>query len=177
VPFRPASPHGAKHVQGKRRPEASAMAMIRPFAAFCPADGIAHFFAGTKLPFINASRISMQPRFCKYAASTSIIRRNTPAFLQYWNRRRQVWYGGYRSGKPSTARRCAAPIRCRSAPRADHVACVRVNLSCKPTRLQNDQLKPCPLLICEFHAAILTNLMTLDIFFEIASCSPVKLLC
>ena len=70
-----------------------------PFAAFCPTDRTAPFFAGTKLPSINASRISMPPRSCKSAASTSIIRRNTPAFLHCWNRRWQVWYGGYLSGK------------------------------------------------------------------------------
>ena len=70
-----------------------------PFAPFCPADHIAPFLAGTKLPSMNASRMSMPPRSCKSAASSSTIRRNTPAFTQCWNRLWQVWYGGYRSGK------------------------------------------------------------------------------
>lgn len=70
------------------------------FAAFCPADGSAPFFAGTKLPSMNASRMSMPPRSCKPAASTSAMRRNTPAFTHCWNRLRQAWRGGHRSGRP-----------------------------------------------------------------------------
>jgi len=70
-----------------------------PFAPFCPPDCIAPFFAETKLPSMNASRRSMPPRSCKSTANSSTMRRNTPAFLQCWNRRWQVWCGGYRSGK------------------------------------------------------------------------------
>jgi hypothetical protein len=70
-----------------------------PFAPFCPADHIAPFLAGTKLPSMNASRMSMPPRACKSAANSLIMLWNTPAFVHCWNRRWQVWCGGYRSGK------------------------------------------------------------------------------
>lgn len=61
-----------------------------PFAPFCPADRIAPFLAGTKLPSMNASRRSTPPRFCKSAASSSIISRNTPLLLHSWKRRWHV---------------------------------------------------------------------------------------
>lgn len=70
-----------------------------PFAALCPADRTAPFFAGTKLPSINASRMSILPRSCKSAASSSRTRRKTPVLTHCWNRLWQVWCGGYRPGK------------------------------------------------------------------------------
>jgi len=44
------------------------------FAPFCPANGTAPFFAGTKLPSMNASRRSIPPRSCNSSAGSSIIR-------------------------------------------------------------------------------------------------------
>lgn len=68
-------------------------------APFCPADRTAPFLAGTKLPSINASRISIPPRSCKSAANSSTMRRIAPFFTHFWNHLWHVWGGGYRSGK------------------------------------------------------------------------------
>jgi hypothetical protein len=68
------------------------------FAALCRADSKTPFFAGTKVPSIKASRISIPPRADKSSASSIAMRRNTPEWTHCWNRLWQVWYGGYRGG-------------------------------------------------------------------------------
>ena len=69
------------------------------FAAFCLADSKTPFFAGTKVPSMKASRISIPPRSYRSCASSSAMRLKTPNLTHCWNRLWQVWYGGYRCGK------------------------------------------------------------------------------
>jgi len=69
------------------------------FAALCLADSKTPFFAGAKLPSMNASRISILPRSYRSSASCWAIRLNTPIFTHFWNHLWHVWYGGYRWGK------------------------------------------------------------------------------
>ena len=68
-------------------------------AAFCLADSKTLFFAGTKVPSMKASRISMPPRSYRSCASSWTMRWNTPDRTHCWNRLWQVWYGGYLAGK------------------------------------------------------------------------------
>ena len=68
-------------------------------AALCLADSRTPFFAGTKVPSMNASRISIPPRSYRSSASCWTMRRKTPCWTHCWKRRWQVWYGGYRCGK------------------------------------------------------------------------------
>ena len=77
------------------------------FAALCLADSKAPFFAGTKVPSMKASRISIPPRSDRSSASSWTMRLNTPDRTHCWNRRWQVWYGGYRGGKSFQG----APVR------------------------------------------------------------------
>jgi len=76
-------------------------------AALCLADSKTPFFAGAKLPSINASRISIFPRSYRSSANSWIIRRKTPCLVHCWNRRWHVWYGGYRCGRSFQG----APVR------------------------------------------------------------------
>ena len=69
------------------------------FAALCLADSKAPFFAGAKLPSMNASRISIWPRSYRSSANSWAIRLKTPCLTHSWNRRWHVWYGGYRWGR------------------------------------------------------------------------------
>lgn len=69
------------------------------FAALCLADSKTPFFAGTKVPSMKASRISIPPRSDRSSASSWRMPRNTPDRTHCWKRRWQVWYGGYRAGK------------------------------------------------------------------------------
>ena len=69
------------------------------FAAFCLADSKTPFFAGAKLPSMNASRISILPRSFRSSTSSVAMRRKTPCRTHCWNRRWHVWYGGYLCGK------------------------------------------------------------------------------
>jgi hypothetical protein len=69
------------------------------FAALCLADSKTHFFAGTKVPSMKASRISIPPRSERSSASCWTMRLKTPDLAHCWKRRWQVWYGGYRGGK------------------------------------------------------------------------------
>ena len=68
------------------------------FAASRLADSKTPFFAGEKLPSMNASRMSMPPRSYKSSANSSKTRLKTPCRTHCWNRRWHVWYGGYRCG-------------------------------------------------------------------------------
>ena len=69
------------------------------FAALCLADSKTPFFAGAKLPSMNASRISILPRSFRSSTSSWAMRRKTPCRTHCWNRRWHVWYGGYRCGR------------------------------------------------------------------------------
>jgi hypothetical protein len=69
------------------------------FAALCLADSKTPFFAGTKVPSMNASRISIPPRSYRSCASSWAMRRKTPNRTHCWNRRWHVWYGGYLCGR------------------------------------------------------------------------------
>jgi len=73
----------------------------------CLADSKTPFFAGAKLPSMNASRISILPRSLRSSTSSWAMRRNTPCRTHCWNRRWHVWYGGYRWGKSFQG----APVR------------------------------------------------------------------
>ena len=77
------------------------------FAALCLADSKTPFFAGAKLPSMNASRISTLPRSYRSSASTCAIFWKTPCRTQRWKRLWQVWYGGYLCGKSFQG----APVR------------------------------------------------------------------
>lgn len=67
-------------------------------AAFCLADSKTPFFAGTKVPSIKASRISMPPRSYRSCASSWTMSLKAPCFTHCWNRLWHVWCGGYRGG-------------------------------------------------------------------------------
>ncbi len=69
------------------------------FAALRIADKTTPFFAGLKLPSMNASLISISPRSYRSSASSFKMRRKTPRRTHCWNRRWHVWYGGYRCGR------------------------------------------------------------------------------
>jgi len=77
------------------------------FATFCLADSKAPFFAGAKLPSMNASRISILPRSFRSSTNSWAMRRKTPCLTHCWNRLWHVWYGGYRCGKSFQG----APVR------------------------------------------------------------------
>jgi len=76
-------------------------------AAFCLADSKTPFFAGTKVPSIKASRISIPPRLYRSCASSWAMSRKTPCRTHCWNRLWHVWYGGYLGGKSFQG----APVR------------------------------------------------------------------
>ena len=77
------------------------------FAALCLADSKTPFFAGAKLPSMNATRIPILP--CSFRSSTSswAMRWKTPCRTHCRNRRWHVWYGGYRWGRSFQG----APVR------------------------------------------------------------------
>lgn len=77
------------------------------FAAFCLANSKTPFFAGTKVPSMKASRMSIPPRSYRSCASSWAMRLKTPNLTHCWNRLWQVWYGGYRGGKSFQG----APVR------------------------------------------------------------------
>jgi len=76
-------------------------------ATLCLADSKAPFFAGTNVPSIKASRISMPPRSNRSCASSWAMDRKTPCFTHCWKRLWQVWYGGYLGGRSCQG----APVR------------------------------------------------------------------
>ena len=69
------------------------------FAALCLADSKPPFFAGTKVPSMKASRMSIPPRSYRSCASSWAMRLKTPNLTHCWKRLWQVWYGGYLGGK------------------------------------------------------------------------------
>lgn len=77
------------------------------FAALCLADSKTPFFAGAKLPSMNASRILILPRSFRSSASCWAIPLKTPCFTHFWNHLWHVWYGGYLWGKSFQG----APVR------------------------------------------------------------------
>ena len=77
------------------------------FAALCLADSKTPFFAGAKLPSMNASRISILPRSFRSSTNSWAIRWKTPCRTHCWNRRWHVWYGGYLWGRSFQG----APVR------------------------------------------------------------------
>ena len=77
------------------------------FAAFCLADSKTPFFAGAKVPSMNASRISILPRSFRSSASSWAIRLKKPCLTHCWKRLWHVWYGGYRCGRSFQG----APVR------------------------------------------------------------------
>ena len=76
-------------------------------AALCLADSKTPFFAGTKLPSMNASRMSMPPRSYRSSTSSMAMSLKTPSLTHCWNRLWHVWYGGYRAGRSFQG----APVR------------------------------------------------------------------
>lgn len=71
------------------------------------ADTEPPFLAGEKVPSMKASVRSIPPRRSKSSAKARKIFSMTPWLLQSWNRRWQVWYGGYLSGRSFQG----APVR------------------------------------------------------------------
>lgn len=57
------------------------------------------FLAPVKVPSMNASLGSNPPRSCRSFASARRRLSKLPSRTQRWNRRWQVWYDGYRSGR------------------------------------------------------------------------------
>jgi hypothetical protein len=76
-------------------------------ATLCLADSKTPFFAGAKLPSMNASLISIFPRSYRSLASSYSISWKVPRSVHSWKRRWQVWYGGYLAGKSFQG----APVR------------------------------------------------------------------
>jgi hypothetical protein len=89
----------AFHVNGDRKTRSVCDCHdLGAFATLCLANSKTPFFAGAKLPSMNASRISILPRSFRSSTNSWAIRRNTPCRTHCWNRRWHVWYGGYRWG-------------------------------------------------------------------------------
>jgi hypothetical protein len=76
-------------------------------AALCLADSKTPFFAGTNVPSIKASRISIPPRSYRSCASSWAMSRKVPCRTHCWNRLWHVWYGGYLGGRSFQG----APVR------------------------------------------------------------------
>jgi hypothetical protein len=72
---------------------------LRTFAPLGRSHTSAPFFATTKVPSMKHSDRSSLPRSFRSRANASRVRSNVPSCTQRWNRRWQVWYGGYRSGR------------------------------------------------------------------------------
>ncbi len=80
---------------------------LASLAAFGFADRVAPFLAPEKEPSIKASVKSILPRCSKSSANAARIWAKTPIWVHCWNRRWQVWYGGYLSGRSFQG----APVR------------------------------------------------------------------
>lgn len=72
---------------------------LGPFADERSTNAIAPFFAPIKEASIKASSRPSCPRASKSSANAQRMPSSTPALCQLWNRRWQVWYGPYRSGR------------------------------------------------------------------------------
>ena len=87
------------HVEGDRNTRSVCDCHdLGALAALCLADSKTPFFAGTNVPSMKASRISIPPRSYRSCASSEAMRRKTPCRTHCWNRLWHVWYGGYRGG-------------------------------------------------------------------------------
>src|SRR5215217_1251542 len=88
----------------------SAICHCHELCTFAPL-GFSHpsapFLAITKLPSMKHSVRSKPPRSFTSLTSTRNTSSNTPFSTHSWNRRWQVWYGGYRSGMSCQG----APVR------------------------------------------------------------------
>src|SRR5579864_6099968 len=80
---------------------------LRTLAPLGFSHTVAPFLAPTKVPSMKHSDRSSLPRALRSAARAANARSNVPARPHAWNRRWQVWYGGYRSGKSFQG----APVR------------------------------------------------------------------
>jgi len=90
---------GAFHTSGDRNTRSVCDCHdLGAFATLCLADSKTPFFAGAKLPSMNASRISIFPRSYRSLASSYKISWKVPRSVHSWKRRWQVWYGGYLEG-------------------------------------------------------------------------------
>jgi hypothetical protein len=72
---------------------------LRTFAPLGRSHTPAPFLATTKVPSIKHSERSSLPRSFRSRASASKMRSYVLSCTHRWNRRWQVWYGGYRSGR------------------------------------------------------------------------------
>jgi hypothetical protein len=77
---------------------------LGPLAAARGPNREAPFFALAKVASTNASSRFNLPRACKYRASNFSASSSLPERIHCWNRRWQVWNGGYFSG---SSRHCA----------------------------------------------------------------------
>jgi len=90
---------GAFHTSGDRKTRSVCDCHdLGAFATLCLADSKTPFFAGAKLPSMNASLISIFPRSYKSLPNSYRISWKVPRFVHSWKRRWQVWYGGYLAG-------------------------------------------------------------------------------
>jgi hypothetical protein len=107
---------------------------LRALAATGGADGEAPFLALAKVASTNASSRFSRPRSCRCRASIFSASSSFPLRIHCWNRRWQVWYGGYFSG---SSRHCApvpstqntpfstARVSCHGRPRLSSRRCGR----------------------------------------------------
>ncbi len=96
------------HMSGDRKTKSVCNCQdLGAFAALCLADSKTPFFAGAKVPSMNASRISIWPRSYRSSTSSWAMRWKIPSRTHCWKRRWQVWYGGYRWGRSFQG----APVR------------------------------------------------------------------
>ena len=87
------------HVSGDRKTRSVCDCHdLGPFATLRLADSKTPFFAGAKLPSMNASRISILPRSYRSSTSSLAMRLKTSCLTHCWNCLWHVWYGGYRCG-------------------------------------------------------------------------------
>ena len=80
---------------------------LRTFAPLGLADLAPPFLAATNVPSMKHSLRSSPPRSYRSSASAWRICAKLPSDTHRWNRRWQVWYGGYRSGRSCQG----APVR------------------------------------------------------------------
>ena len=95
----------ALHRYGERKTVTSGDSdELRALAATGRTDGEAPFFALAKVASTNASSRFSRPRSCRCLASRCNASSSFPLRTHCWNRRWQVWNGGYFSG---SSRHCA----------------------------------------------------------------------
>jgi hypothetical protein len=86
---------------------------LRTLAATGGADGKAPFLALAKVASTNASSRFSLPCSCNSRASSRSASTSLPSRIHCWNRRWQVWYGGYFSG---SSRHCAPVLSTQKTP-------------------------------------------------------------